>query len=295
MRSLDAQRPPGYSATRPLMPASKRFRRTFGLQCAILQTAEIALRYFEESGKRRKKGLSDLLEQRARAAGLAIGLKSFQDARKHAAQWYIVETYQLCEAFLKELIREYRDYRHIDPNAWVTSDGKANLPPLQQLLVNLPSQDAEPLASVPEARLLEYYRLIRNWVVHSNEETQRAAGRAFETLKQHHLPHFQKCYSSSKGPNPPENISFDDFMLFSRMMIPFSYLISDACRLTAQDIERHFATVHLDKLNNPTCKANRIRLNAKAFFVWFHGGDRKLQEEFVSHVLEKFQNGDYFK
>ncbi len=168
MRSLDAKRPPGYFPARPLMPAAKRFRRTFGLHCSIIQTGEIALRYLEASGKRSKKGLAELLKRRAKSAGLAIGLKDFRQAREWASKWYIVQSYQLCEVFLKELIREYRGYREVDASTWVTNDGKANIPLLQQLIINLPAQDVEPLKKAPEAGLLDYYRLIRNWVVHSN-------------------------------------------------------------------------------------------------------------------------------
>ncbi len=78
------------------------------------------------------------------------------------------------------------------------------------------------------------------------------------------------------------------------MMIPLSYVISDACHLTKEDVERHFASVHLDKLRNPTFKPNRLRLNAVAFYTWYHGGDHALQQEFVSHIVEKFKRGDYF-
>src|ERR1700690_2684405 len=119
--SIKATKPvplPGYVATRPLMPAVKRLWEGLGLQSSIIQTAEVALRYFESVGQQTKGGFDSFLTTQAAACGLAIGLKDFQEARRSSAKWFLVQAYQVCDSFLRRLIAEYQDYKRIDPSAW---------------------------------------------------------------------------------------------------------------------------------------------------------------------------------
>ena len=288
---------PGYFATRPLMPATKWFWGEIGLQSSMIQAAEVALRHFEATGKQHVGGFSDFLRAQAASCGLSIGLKDFCDARHSAARWYVVQAYQVCDLFLKRLNDEYRNHKQVDPTAWQYKDGREQLSPFEQLLANLPQAESRTLRQVPEAALFQYYHAVRNWIVHSTSELEKRANQDFQRLQNAHSAHFQKCYSAVKAPNPPSKLSFDDFLLFSRAMVCFAHLVSDACSLQNVDIEPIFAARTKDFLREKNRKESRIRMKASGYFGWNHGhgSDQTLKRAFAEHVVEKFRNGDYFR
>jgi len=288
---------PGYFAARPLMPAAKWFWGALGLQSSMIQTAEVALRYFETAGKQHGGKFSDFLGVQAASCGLAIGLKDFQDARSSAARWYVVQTHQVCDLFFKRLNEEYRTHKKINLAAWKYKDGQEQFSPFEQLLANLPQAESKMLRQAPEAAVLQYYHAARNWVVHSTPDLEKRANQVFTKLHAAHSAHLKKCYSTVKAPNDPAHLSFDDFLLFSRAMACFAHLISDACNLQNSDIEHIFAVCTQKFLRQKNSKQTRVRMKASGYFGFNHGhgSDQALKRAFADHVGEKFHNGDYFR
>jgi hypothetical protein len=277
------------------MAAVAELRDTLGLQASIIQTVEIALHHFEKDGHAFQKGFASFMTAQASSCGLAIGLKDFRVAKKSISKWYVVQIFQVCDSFLKNLISEYCEFKRINVGNWKTKVKNTNLSRLEQLLANFPRSNARLLAIKPEFHLLEYYRLVRNWIVHPTEETGKAAEGAFGVINSKYMAHFKECYTSVRAPNAPLDINFDDSLLFCRSMICFSHVVNDACDLTKEDIEPVFASRFRHILPNPTRKENRIRASAGSYFNWHHGGDKALRKEFASFIAEKFRNGDYFK
>jgi hypothetical protein len=286
---------PGYFSSRPRMPAVAELRDTLGLQSSIVQTIEIAIHFFEEKGHATGKGFSSFLTDQAGRCGLAIGLKDFRVAKQSISKWYIAQIFQVCDSFLKSLIIEYREFKRIEIGNWKTKRGNENLSRLEQLLANFPKANANSLVTKPEYHLLEYYRLVRNWVVHPTKETEKMAKEAFAVMDAKYKAHFEKCYAAAHAPNTPSDINFDDALLFCRSMMCFSHVVNDACNLTKEDIEPIFASKFRHILPNPTRKETRVKESAGSYFNWHHGGDKVLRKEFASFVAEKFRKGDYFK
>jgi hypothetical protein len=208
-----------------------------------------------------------------------------------------VQAHQVCDLFLKRLNEEYRTHKKINPAAWKYKDGQEQLSPFDQLLANLPPAESKMLRGVPEAAVLQYYHAARNWVVHSTPDLEKRANQAFTKLQKAHSAHLSKCYSTAKAPNPPAQLSFDDFLLFSRTMACFAHLISDACDLQHSEIEHIFAARTQNFLRQKNSKKARVCMKASGYYAWNHGHgrDQTLKLAFADHVWQKFHNGDYFR
>jgi hypothetical protein len=277
---------------RPWVPAVWRFYKTLGRQSGLIQAAEVALRFFEAVGEHRKEGFEEFLRKRASACGLSIGLKGFSDARESAAKWYIVETCQIWDSFTKDLNDDYRRYKQI--RDWKFRVGKETLPAFQQLLLNLPTAKARAIRGQPEFEILQYYFAVRNWIVHRTIETAREARRCLEALLSKHASYLKRRYRTN-APNPTDSLQFDDYMLFSKGIVFFATEINDACDLQNEDIESALFSAHRKVLRNHTMKFTRIRKLAVAYFTFFHGPNKERRSEFADYVVERFQNGRYFK
>lgn len=279
--------------SRPLMPSVWAFYRLLGRQGTFIQAAEIALRHFEEAAPKDQTGFAEFLKAQATKCGLAIGLSNFRDARKSAAKWYIVESYQIWDSFVKSLNEEYRRYKKLEK--WKAKEGNETLTGFHQLLLNLPRANSQRIREHPEFRLFEYYLAIRNWIVHPNTETARDADRSLKLLLADHAAYLQKHYSAVHAPNPTSALSFDDYMLFSRGMVVFAPIINDACDLQNQDIETKLMIDRHALLRNHSLKNARIKNVARAYYTLHHGVHKARKEEFADYVVQRFCEGHYFK
>ena len=62
----------------------------------------------------------------------------------------------------------------------------------------------------------QYYRIVRNWVVHVSELDVSRPEDKFKEIEPYSDVHAQ-TFDSVKGPNRPTELCFDDFILFSRL------------------------------------------------------------------------------
>lgn len=278
----------------PLMPAVWAFYKTLGRKGTFIQAAEIALRHFEDAAPKDQTAFTSFLNAQATKHRLAIGLRDFRDARKSAAKWYLVETYQIWDTFAKALNEEYRKFKSIKVENWRAKDGNETASSFHQLLLNLPKTHAQTIRTQPEFRLFEYYLAVRNWIIHPNAQTQREADRAFKQLTGD-AEYFKARYSAVKAPNPTTALCFDDYMLFSRGMVVFAPVINDACDLRNHEIERGLLTERRAFLRNHVLKKNRIRNIASAHYTYHHGVNEARRNEFADYVVQRFCEGHYSK
>lgn len=197
-----------------------------GAQDASIQLQEVATSYLEQAaaaGGAKAKFLRALYAQH----GVPHGTHSFAQMRETAYGSYLLITYALFEKMIKGCIKEYKIKNR--PSIWVTKNNKKRLPPLLELVGNMPAAQRAILASPPEYRLLEYYRLVRVSNTHVSQQTLRKARSAYAALTTSDLGHISQYEYIAVAPNPPGAITFEDFKLYTRSIKYYSNLLNEVC------------------------------------------------------------------
>ncbi|HWR59365.1 MAG TPA: hypothetical protein VN328_10805 [Thermodesulfovibrionales bacterium] len=171
-----------------------------------------------------------------------LGLDNFDNYRHALTEVYVVETYQVAERFFKSLNAEYRCIKKVDKEKWIKKDkdGK-NLSPLQQFASNLPKKNRGFVESAPESLLIDYYRLVRNWIIHRDDKTRKTALHCYDEVLRKHKDHISNCYAGLAAPSLPDELSFDDYYLFTRALKYFANLLNNAADVTLEDVAGYLA------------------------------------------------------
>ena len=219
---------PGYFNEKPLLKSVRNIRETLGHQDACIQTNHVATLFLEElaikSGNK-----DDFVKNLCHKYKVSLGTKDFDIFKDVQYKSYILQTYNLVEPLLKGLINEFKYYNDFK-GTWKTKDDNKNLDPLNQLIANLGKEKSDKIKSYPEYYLLDYYRLIRNSIVHLQEDEDEHVKTAFYYTKylNEKKDHFFANYST-EAPNEPDNILFSDFILYTRVLKYFSNILNDIC------------------------------------------------------------------
>jgi hypothetical protein len=206
-------------------PAARRLAKYLGQSDAMLELTELACRFFVSSAED-SENLNGFVETAADRHGVCVNLGEFALWRKHLSQSYIITVYESAERFFREFRAE-----HIALFAKEWSGDAHSKDPLTLCLENV-SDSVECSSEFVGDDLVsrfQYYRLLRNWIVHGK---QRSPDK--ETVHYRNLPPYSplniKALGRLTAPNKPNQINFDDFILFSRV----TKLIADRlCAISA--------------------------------------------------------------
>lgn len=193
-------------------PSSRRLERYLGESDAILEIDELACRFFIDAA-----GLSGdakaFVAECSKKFGVCVNLAEFDAWRAHLAQRHIVAVYESAERFFKEFRKEHSELHRRE---WTgDKDGKSRID-LALENVGPTKEEAEQSVGLDLISRFEYYRLVRNWIVHDRTRKPEK-----ETMALQSLAEYSDANAAALGrlvaPNPPESLSFDDFILFSRV------------------------------------------------------------------------------
>lgn len=205
-----------------------RLADDLGRMDALGSAIALSTRYFEAAAAA-APDMQQFAIGEARRFNIPTRWVSFNDLPPHTAQLLLVGVYQQAEGFLVDikkeirlLGRQWRDFIDGESRLRYTLDC------LKHVTLNQTIRD------VGEERyhLFEYYRILRNRFVHLHierakltREYQRVAGYRADVLAEFGL----------NAPNPFEQLTYDDFLLFTRLT---KYFASDICYLaTPTDAE----------------------------------------------------------
>lgn len=172
------------------------------------------------------------LAVRAKAQKIVVHELDTANLPTRAAILYIVGAYQQLEGFLGELIDE------VDETCGRASRGRRDKEaPLDWALDVLPGGVTRNIRRIGQERyeVLEYYRTARNAFTHKVKKgtLDSALGRAATWRP------IIKADLQLSAPNPFDRLTFDDFLLFTRMI---KYVATDLCRIarpTRSEIAAH--------------------------------------------------------
>lgn len=303
MKDQEQTLKPGYFNQKPLIRPILDVRHTIGLQDSCIQTNQAAVLFLEEQAKLNSKP-EEFIKDLCLNYKISLGTSDIKYFMEIQYKSYILQTYNLVEPFFKELNAAYRYYNNILPEDWKTKEGDKNLDPFNQLLVNLNSSQRKKIKTYPEYYLLDYYRLVRNSIVHLQENKDEHK----KTLKYYNdnivdkISHFKDNYEL-EAPNEPDKIVFDDFKLYTRSIKYFSNILNDICFpeiktlviVAKQDIKLQKRLMQTKNLNFNGALLKRINVLRSFFRQHFNFSHQELRDEFCKQYLisEKIDFSQY--
>jgi hypothetical protein len=208
-----------YDAYRPR--SLKSLKLSLGEMDAALEWIEVGIRRLE---RLHKKGRKAALQRAADIEGVRVTEFDRQHIRRSWAQLQVVAVHSHVEAFLVGLLRERGQ------NKSGIEDGESLVNYVARTLKVALTGDAKVCAEI-----LEYYRAIRNDAIHSG-------GRRTNPVRPDDLRARLggTQYRHLVAPNPGAQLSFDDFILFTRAAKEFAEALVTAI---APDEELVFAMI----------------------------------------------------
>lgn len=190
-----------YEAYRPR--SLKSLKVSLGEIDAALEWIEVGIRRLERF---HRKGRNAALQRAADIEGVRVTEFDRQHIRRSWAELQVVAVQSHVEAFLVGLLRERGQ------NKSGIEDGESLLNYVARTLKVVLTNDAKVCAGI-----LEYYRAIRNDAVHSG-------GRHTKPVRPDDLRARLggTQYRHLAAPNPGDQLSFDDFVLFTRAAKDFA-------------------------------------------------------------------------
>ena len=194
-------------------PSKRRLFRYLGETDALVELTELAARAFVESATL-SGDVGAFVASQSNKHGIRVNLAEFEHLSRHLGRSSIVTVYQSAERFLHEFRKEHTALYCSKP--W-TGDAD-DVDPLTVTLRNVATSASEAETRVGADLLsrFQYYRVVRNWVVHTKESDDSKPRAMFEKLVPYSAEHDAQ-FRSVKAPNPPGHLGFDDFILFSRV------------------------------------------------------------------------------
>lgn len=196
--------------------ALNNFKDVLGKYCAINQFVELSKRCFlvEHQNEIQKRDTFVKL-----ATEYAVTLTNY-DADSMVCEIcrsYIVNVHLCFETFLKDVCRQINKYGKNEYKPRIQEESYLSCA-VRNICGNNLSNDMKPLYE-----LCEYYRLIRNTSVHDLCEVD-SHEKEYRKLQKYNFKTEAK-FSKLVAPNKYEEISFDDFVMFSRSCVELATYI----------------------------------------------------------------------
>lgn len=226
-------------------PSFRKLCRYLGETDALVELTELACRSFRNAAESSGNLPAFIIEQSARF-GVRVNLSELELLSNHLARSYIVTVYQSAERFLHEFRNEHRALYRKD---WVGDADNAD--PLTVTFRNM-SADAEAAVGWDLVTRFQYYRIVRNWVVHTKTSANSRPQTKFDEIVPYSAERklLERPLPATK---PPDALTFDDFICFSRI----AKLIAEKLCSLATPTDSHWLT------NFPVDRFKRFLTNPK--------------------------------
>jgi hypothetical protein len=193
-------------------PSRRRLFRYLGETDAMVELTELATRSFTASAEQ-SGDVSAFVGGQSQQYGICVNLAELDLLSRHLSRSYIVTVYQSAERFFHEFRQEHVA---LYQKEWL---GDANsIDPLTVTLRNVTASESESEKQIGPDLIsrFQYYRIVRNWIVHTKESDISKPQAKFSEIVPYSVEHQEK-FRSVDAPNPPAGMCFDDFIYFSRL------------------------------------------------------------------------------
>jgi hypothetical protein len=208
--------------------------RYLGEADALIELSELATRYFRDAATQSGDAVA-FVSAESTERGVRVNIAAFESWSHHLADTFVVVVYESAERFLHEFRKEHEALKS---RPW--SGVRDDIDPLSLALRNIRENQGEAEGETGRDLVdrFQYYRLVRNAIVHTKEPDLR---RPRAKLKQLHdySPQNQALLGSLEAPNPPGCLTFDDFVLFSHLTKMLAERICAMAEPAAEEFEKY--------------------------------------------------------
>lgn len=210
-------------------PASfHALKKLLGESDSGLEWLEVAVR---ELIQRHESDGAEATEKMATHHGIKVNDLKIDDLRRHWARLQIISVAQYLEYFLDSFRTEFpREVRQ-----------RKNKEDLVTFTLDVYGTTKVAVGEL-QCDLLTYYRKARNFFVHDpSAESPKMLARQADALKEK-IVASSNPYSHLAAPNAPDQISFDDFVLFTRALKDFSKRLCACVFPTTEELQAAILT-----------------------------------------------------
>ncbi len=136
------------------------------------------------------------------------------------ARLAVVSLYSGFDEYMKNLRKEYSLFF----GKWSQNDGVG---PLKAIKDNCPNNKVKLTNWSDKELLFDYYRGVRNLVVHPNEKDLQDSDRKYQNQRVD-LSKVGRSYGMKEAPFPPDRICFHDIKLFCQLLLDITLTVSQA-------------------------------------------------------------------
>jgi hypothetical protein len=201
-----------------IYPCFYDLRDNLGGIDATIETIETAIREFAARYELSSQK-DQFLKLAAQNHRIVLNHVDWGKLPNHAAYLYIISVYQQADWFFDALRKQ-----HPNGGSW---PGKPEGESVLSYTLSRFGPDAEKRVSPWLKNLFEYYRLVRNRFTHPNKDDQGWKKQLASVLNRIDTI---KGFYSVEAPNEYQNISFDDYVLFTRSVKDLALEICDVAR-----------------------------------------------------------------
>ena len=259
----------------------RKLKKALGEFDAVVECNEIAIREFVEKaeGKHSKK----YIEQLSLKHKVKVNEVDFIKFASRIRQYYVSSVFQQSEQFLKDFKSEWKKY--FPEKEWVerVKSETALQNTLKNILLDLPSDLQE---------FYEYYRLIRNYMSHTDRDLADIEKRHDKILTNSNK--FLRDFHLSNLPNRLDEIDFSDFLIITNIVKHIAYLISKRAKPSNSEIaaillelskeNKGRAFKGLTKLKNDN---ERFQVAIKSFTITSFG---RFSSSDLNDISKKFES-----
>lgn len=246
LKEPDERKPSTFS-----LPCVRRLYQYLGEYDALVELTELATRSFvhdaHESGD-----VFQYVTGRSDQHNVRVNVNRFEGFSAHLAGSYLVTVAMAAERFLQEYRREHFALFGRD---WVgDAEGATRL---DVTLRNVAASEQQARVAVGEDLIsrFNYYRLVRNEICHAKDENKiDLRMQAFANCRQ--LSEDNLAMGSLVAPNPIEALTFDDFVLFTRVVKKIADKLNALALPTYDLLKKQFP---LEAYRKRIVKSERLR------------------------------------
>jgi hypothetical protein len=272
LKALDVRKPATFS-----LRCVRRLYQYLGEFDALVELTELSARSFihdaQESGD-----VAEYVTRRSQQHNVRVNVRSFSLFSTHLASSYLVTVATATERFLQEFRREHVDLFRRD---WV-GDAKDSTR-LEVTLKNVArsEEDARKAIGPDLISRFDYYRLLRNEICHAKDEDKiETRSEKFASLEP--LSDNNSALNSLAAPNEPKKLTFDDFVLFTRVVKKIAEGLNALACPSYEELKCRFP---LESFRKRICKPERLRNAVCCHLRTEFGLDPKSAEEIRDEIL----------
>lgn len=278
----------------------QNFKKKLGEANSIVALNELAVRDFKYRANSSEQGASEYIAEKSTQFNICVNFDKFPDFSVDLAQRYIVSIYEGTEEFYNNFIKEYQSFKQkLNDNELTleakeentNKDKKKTLADVLKLLDKNYIKNCnnwefynsgERLIGKIPMSIYVYYTEIRHRVIHPYDKKVKELNNARSRLISFRSE-IQESYKVPDIPNEFEQIDFEDFVLFSRVVKDIALKLSQiGCPTDKELIDLVGRNKKIGKFkNNP--KAWRRALVGEICCIY--GVDRKEAYDIIDRVL----------